>query len=237
MSVREMTWAGMHNARCLGGLPAAHAGRAVTTVAGRVFRSPVPSGLSATTWTQIARAVRTVVDLRNPGEGPQYAAPDGVLVHRRPIEDQGDADFMRDFGELLGTPRYYGEVLLRWPDLIAEVFRTIAHAPPGGVLVHCAAGRDRTGQISAMLLSLVGVAPDAIADDYELAVRARNAHLREHPLPHDPAIDDDRLDATVTGLRTDLLGFLHGLDVADYLRGVGLTDADLDALRGRLLNA
>ena len=50
----------------------------------------------------------------------------------------------------------------------ARVVSAIAHADPGGVVFHCSVGRDRTGLVSALVLSLVGVAADLIADDYDL---------------------------------------------------------------------
>ncbi|NCT89876.1 tyrosine-protein phosphatase [Cellulomonas sp. APG4] len=227
-------WPELPGSRFLGGLPAVHEGRTTTTLPGRLFRSAVPSALSADAWARVSAQVRTVVDLRNPGEGPRYTAPDGVVVHRLPIEDQADQDFMRRYAALLSTPHYYAEVLRRWPHLVAAVIRTIARAPEGGVLVHCAQGRDRTGQVSAMLLSLAGVPHEVVADDYELAVRACNARLREHPVAHDPALDDDELDAVVAEKREVLLAFLAD-DVAGSLRDAGVDDDDLAAVRARLL--
>ncbi|MEX2372909.1 MAG: tyrosine-protein phosphatase [Dehalococcoidia bacterium] len=43
--------------------------------------------------------------------------------------------------------------------------RAVAEAPPGGVLIHCAAGKDRTGVLVGLLLQLAGVEPEAIAED------------------------------------------------------------------------
>ena len=49
---------------------------------------------------------------------------------------------------------------------IGRILRQIAHAPSGGVLVHCHAGKDRTGLIVALIMALLGVAPDLIISDY-----------------------------------------------------------------------
>src|SRR6185503_1418115 len=57
----------------------------------------------------------------------------------------------------------------RFPERSARVLSAIASAPAGGVLVHCVGGRDRTGQITMLLLALAGVAPDVIAADYALS--------------------------------------------------------------------
>src|SRR4029077_9249540 len=53
----------------------------------------------------------------------------------------------------------------------AAVLNAIAQAPPGGVVVHCHAGKDRTGLVVALLLSVAGVERDAIIDDYALSDR------------------------------------------------------------------
>ena len=45
----------------------------------------------------------------------------------------------------------------------------IADAEEGGVLVHCHAGKDRTGLVVALLLAVAGVAPEVIAADYALS--------------------------------------------------------------------
>ena len=244
MSARELAWDGLHNVRCLGGLPALREdGTATTTVPGRVLRSPVLSLLTPAGWAAFrAAGVRTVVDLRNPGEGPSYSVPGdggaeaGVAVHVLPVEDQGDDDFMAAYGALLGSPVYYPEVLRRWPHLLAAVFTAIARAPRGAVLVHCAAGRDRTGQVAAMLLVLAGVPDEVVADDHERALRSVNAHLLAHPTGREPGLDDDSLAAEVAAARAALLDFLAELDVAAYLRDVGLTEDDVAALRSRLLD-
>ena len=50
---------------------------------------------------------------------------------------------------------------------VAAIATAVARAPVGGVLLHCHAGKDRPGRL-ALLLSLVGVPDEAIADDYAL---------------------------------------------------------------------
>jgi hypothetical protein len=72
-------------------------------------------------------------------------------------------------GPQFATPLYYRPHLERFPERSARVIAAIAAAEPGGVLVHCVGGRDRTGQIAMLLLALAGVAPEAIAADYELS--------------------------------------------------------------------
>jgi len=52
--------------------------------------------------------------------------------------------------------------------VICEVLDAIAQAPEGTLLFHCAAGKDRTGIIAALVLSIAGVGRETILDDYEL---------------------------------------------------------------------
>ena len=232
---RELDWDGLPNARCLGGLPVI-ALDGTTTVRGRVHRSASLSHLSDAGWAALGAAgVRTVVDLRNRGEGPSYVAPGGIVVHHAPIEDQTDRSFMAQYAMHLSTPRYYPEVLARWPHLVIRAFRCIAAAQPGGVVVHCVDGQDRTGQVVAMLLALVGVPVDAIADDYERAMRANNAFGLVSPLAEHPGVDDATMGVMVGEARAMLTFWLSKLDVAGYLRSAGMTPAEITRLRSRML--
>lgn len=65
------------------------------------------------------------------------------------------------------TVRAYWGYLERRPDSIVASLRTIADPPGGGaVLVHCAAGKDRTGLVVAMAMEIAGVARAAVVADY-----------------------------------------------------------------------
>ena len=86
------------------------------------------------------------------------------------------------------------EAVRRWPLRFVRAFEVLADADPGGVLVHCSAGRDRTGQVVAMLLQLVGVEPETIADHDETARRAANADLGGSGRRDPPAADADDPD-------------------------------------------
>jgi protein-tyrosine phosphatase len=66
---------------------------------------------------------------------------------------------------------------------VRTTLHQIAHAEPG-ILVHCSAGRDRTGMISALLLANAGVAPELVAEDYAQSVRAM-AGTTTHAPTHD----------------------------------------------------
>ncbi|MFI2104845.1 tyrosine-protein phosphatase [Isoptericola sp. NPDC019693] len=232
---RAVRWGALPNARDLGGLSTADGGR---TRAGRFFRTSRldtagPDGLTA----MAAAGVRTVVDLRNAAEIEPLELPPSVTRHHHPVEDPDDAEFMAAWAPHLDTPRYYATVLERWPDLVADVFCTFAAAPEGAVVYHCAGGRDRTGMITALLLTLVDVPRDAIVADYLLAVRTNNERGATEPGWDEPHRGPDELAAWCDDVAAALEDFLDGVDPARYLRAHGVTDAELDRVRQRLLDA
>ncbi len=173
-----MSWIpldGAVNARDLGGLP---------TVDGRVTRSGVllrADNLQDLTPGDIGelqrRGLGTVLDLRTSAEveilgpGPLRATPvrhvhldliphgfEGHSVLERTIPDESAPEHAVD--------HLYFDYVRDAPDEVATALRTIADPSSGAVLVHCAAGKDRTGVVVALALSLVGVRRDAVIADY-----------------------------------------------------------------------
>ncbi|MEU4683695.1 tyrosine-protein phosphatase [Streptomyces xinghaiensis] len=135
-----------------------------------------------------------------------------------------------------GTPLYYRPFLDHFPDRAARAVRAIAHARPGGVLVHCAAGRDRTGLVTLLLLALAGASPADIAADYLLSndrLDARFFTILGIP-DHRQEITDYLARMGTTAERA-LLAALDGFDATTHLGSAGLTPDDVSALRTRLL--
>ncbi|WP_308198840.1 tyrosine-protein phosphatase [Agromyces sp. C10] len=209
-------------------------GRFGTTRPGRVYRSAHLDGMDGAGRAHLlAAGVRTIIDLRNADE--VGAAVDSSFIRRhRPVEDQSNAAFMARW-PALDSPGYYSEALERWPELIVAVFADLADAD-GAVIVHCAAGRDRTGMIAAMLLQLCGIDEEEIIDDYFGAVRAMN----DHPLAAGSAGIVDAVNSTEFAVLNDrrereLREFLADLDVAGYLTDNGLDDHSVERVQSRLL--
>jgi protein tyrosine/serine phosphatase len=234
---RHLDWEGCYNARDLGGIPTAD-GR--ETRWGAVVRSDCPDGLSAAGWAALrAHGIRTIVDLRDDaerGDDPPGAA--GLTTVRVPLDDADDTEFWtwsRDEG-LDGTPLYYLPFLERdgKRERCVAAVAAVANAAPGGVVVHCGIGRDRTGLVSLLLLALVGVAAGDIAADYELS-EPRLAPLRALLGVPEAMTADHALARKGTTARAAIRDTLAAVDVEDYLRAGGLGDRELAAVRSRLL--
>ena len=105
---------------------------------------------------------------------------------------------------------------------------------PGGVLFHCSAGKDRTGTLSAILLALAEVSEEEIVRDYLLSRECLQNRLA---LVHQrfPELDMN----IVTPSERHIKGFLRlwrekYAAAEDYLRSIGLTDAQIENLRRKL---
>jgi protein-tyrosine phosphatase len=232
---RHLDWDGCFNVRDLGGHRTAD-GR--ETRWGAVVRSDSPTRLTEAGWASLrAHGVRTIVDLRHDSERADEPPPtDGVDAVPISILDFDDAAFWKRIERIRDTRTFYRSVLDEYPDRFAAAATTIAHAPPGGVLVHCAVGRDRTGLLTALLLSLVGVPAEAIAADYA-ASSARLAPLialfAERAAE---AAERERLYRENDQCRPEvLLALLERLDARTYLLHGGASETDLDALQRRLV--
>ncbi|WP_426003866.1 tyrosine-protein phosphatase [Paenarthrobacter sp. NyZ202] len=213
-------------------------------IAGDVYRMGRHEWVTESGWQQMYDdGVRTVIDLRASRERRQRdtdpEVPDAVkaridVVHC-PTEDPDHSDYNDLFGPYLKDPSQYGDYLRLFPDKIAAVFRAIA-ASSGKVVVHCSAGRDRSGVIALMLQRLGGLADQEIVDGYELAARGINERHRTHGAPHDhdPYLPEDDLERMLRGRRSGLKEFMDGLDVVAFLVANGVTEEEIAAVRAKL---
>jgi protein-tyrosine phosphatase len=235
---RDLDWPGLFNARDLGGLPTIQGRR---TRRGAVVRSEQLTRLTPAGWSALyAHGIRTIIDLRNEDElRPDDATgrPDGVRVVHLPLDDTSDVRFQEyaKEHELDGSPLWVAAFLERKPERCARVITAIARAEPGGVLIHCGGGRDRTGVVSAVLLSLVGVAPDDIAADFELSTARLVPLYAELGWPDQGPVIEAILASKHTTMRASMLAALAALDAGPYLVAAGVAAEDVAAVRERLL--
>jgi protein-tyrosine phosphatase len=187
--------------------------------------------------------VRTVIDLRWSHELAQD--PNPFATHAGPAQfvhismlgptQQTWADRVRTDD---GT-RGYRSMLDHFQPEITQVMRTIAHAPEGGVLFHCHAGKDRTGVTAMLLLSLADVSNDTIAADYALTTEyikpAYAKQLSDDADPNERArLQTDLNCPPEVALRT--LAHLRECygGAAAYLRQIGLQADEVARLRARM---
>lgn len=153
-----------YNFRDLGGLPTED-GR--ITRPGRLYRSATLHDLGPDEATVLRDrlGIACVVDLRTAEEiaaqGGGTAADWGARcvnlpVVPPPLPPDGPADLLS---------RYFAYLERSTPNVIAAL-RLVSSEVPGPVAIHCTSGKDRTGVVSALLLRLVGVTPDAVVGDY-----------------------------------------------------------------------
>lgn len=243
-----LEWEGCANVRDLGGLETED-GRRIR--AGAIVRADNVRRLTDAGWRALAEhGVSRIVDLRWPGELEQDPPRDldVEVVNVSVLGETWDDDYGRALDEHLDgvadvADHYaysYVDFLERYRTLFGRAFAAIANAPDGAVVVHCVAGKDRTGLVSALLLRLAGVSREDIGRDYALS----GPNLASRRAAWIAAIEDEvrrrreeRLGQTPAEAMTRVLERIEADygDVASYLRAAGLDDAQIDRLRERLL--
>ncbi|MEU3272788.1 tyrosine-protein phosphatase [Saccharomonospora sp. NPDC006951] len=235
---RHLAWEGCFNVRDLGGLPTT-SGR--LTLRGSIVRGDAPDRLTVRGWESLwADGIRTIIDLRGAEEGNPDSAdrPAGLTTVPIPLDDHGDTEFWTQWGNGLDcTPLYYRAFIDRFPATVVHVLGTIADATGGGVLVHCAGGRDRTGLVALLLLAVVGCSPETIAADYALSAQRLAPLWKQLGLGDQDGKIAQLLAARDTTVEHVIHNALSELDVEPFLLDNGLGEARLDSLKARLLGA
>jgi protein-tyrosine phosphatase len=233
---RDLDWDGCFNVRDLGGLRTSD-GRVTrwgTNVRAESLDRLTPVGW----WALRAYGIRTIVDLRNDdqlGTSADKRHADLNFKHV-PLDDLADASFWGYWASRpqFGTPLYYRPFLERKPERCAAAVTAVARADPGGVVINCGGGRDRTGLVTLLLLALVGTEPDEIASDYELSyerMRLLYAELGEED--QGPMIQE-YLKGEGTSAREIIRDILATVDIERCLLAAGLTHEGVSAVRTRL---
>ncbi|MEV4493883.1 tyrosine-protein phosphatase [Micromonospora coxensis] len=239
---RQIPFDRLHNFRDLGGW---RAGDGRTVRRGLLYRSDSLHKLTGADLDRFrALGVRTVIDLRYPSEiaarGRAPQLPDlswhNLSVEHRPY-DQAEIDPDVDPWRYLADR--YAEVAEDGADELRRALETIATAD-GPLVFHCASGKDRTGLLAAVLLALLDVDEDQIAEDFALTEAATDRLVADWRAAHPGRTLRwpwyGRAPAEVIRLFLADLTAAHG-SVRGYARDrLGVDDALVTVLRERLLH-
>lgn len=251
---------GVVNMRDVGGLPTTDGGRVAT---GRLLRSDNLQDLSQSDVEALEQlGVTDVVDLRSnveitlEGPGPLRArdlthhhhslfrdddrevTAEEALVLPWSTKDQEKADAQPRLDNDYWASHYLGYLAHR-PDSVSAALSVVARSR-GATIVHCAAGKDRTGTVVGLALSVAGVSDDDVVADYVATgeriervvarLMARPAYgevLRSQPLDHHRP-----RPATMRRILEVLAERFDGAD--GWLRAQGWSGDDVEAMRASL---
>lgn len=255
MSERIHKFEGIVNFRDFGGYQTQH-GRNVTL--GKLFRSADYSEITPADIGRLdAMGVKFVVDLRRTNERAMFAsrwpAEGGARVVWHDIPGaEPEISSVKDYtpenvrnAMRMAYARYPYEA--RFIALFGDLFRGLAEEG-GPVIVHCAAGKDRTGLACALVLHALGVDRETIIADYELSnaavdFAARLERIRARLQPqYGGVLTDEAITPMIMVERSYLEAGLNRIEADDgsldrYIESkLGITPRMLDDLRTHLLD-
>jgi protein-tyrosine phosphatase len=235
-SERLLSFPALLNARDLGGYPTADAGQ---TRWRSLLRSDDLAQLTPVGIQALAEfGVQTVLDLRWAEE---------ILLNPSPIGAHAPQIRYIHLSLLASTPAEWRELSKscekeRWKCVVLEqvrpqlrdVLKVIAAAPAGPLLFHCVAGKDRTGLIAALMLTLADVKPEFIAADYaESTQMLGDAYLQRYK-DADPQDVLENVRCPEEGVH-NMLAYLQGEGgIRKFLGKIGLNELEIARLRARL---
>ena len=247
MPSRNLEFEGCVNFRDLGGYASAD-GRTVAWR--RLFRADGLNKLSDADVAQLEElGLATVIDLRTRDEAEQRGS---FPVDRVPVAYVGlpltdvlpATETLPDWREAAYVAERYTAMVTEGGAMLSGAIDALAGADALPAVVHCSAGKDRTGVLSALVLAFLGVPDETIVEDYALSALAMERLLErlkaEYPEAQDeveryaPAIlhvVPETMEQFLAGLRSrygsydDLAAALGVTPSVDVLRDALLVDA------------
>lgn len=242
---RHYPFAGCFNFRDIGGYQNTQ-GQKIKW--GLYFRAGRQDRMTAADLTQLEElAIATQIDLRTPaevadqGRGP-LADMDASYHNIAVIPDGGSDQLARLVGDTgISGKRYLG-YLEFGDESWLRMFELFANAQNLPMLIHCTAGKDRTGVTTALLLCVLGVERAVIEADYVLTNRdvARQADFIEQTVGLPEGMDRPAMMHAAGVPENAMSDFLDGLHAKwggalDYLRHIGITEDAMARIRAAFL--
>jgi protein-tyrosine phosphatase len=239
---RILNLEGTHNVRDLGGL---ETGPNTRTVSGRFLRADSLHALGVGAQMMLLESgLKTVIDLRSPKELERFPNPfaNHEDVHYLNVSLFGSLFEPEDANAIMPSLEgIYVSALEMCRPAIRTVFETMAHSE-SLTLFHCAAGKDRTGIIAALLLGNAGVPDETIAEDYALTEELAKPML-ERLLEEgvNDGMERESYSKLLTAQASTMhatLGYLEGRfgGIENYLKtGLELAPETIEILRSKML--
>jgi protein-tyrosine phosphatase len=261
---------GTANTRDLGGLPTTDGGRTVLGRILRSDNLQTLSDADVRTLVDELKLrdvidLRTTAEVLMEGRGPLREVAE--VTHRHftllperghrtdvfAVEEDDLPDLPKEWADSI-LPRQVGESDQQEPpavraylgylhdraEAVVDALRALAHGGPGAAIVHCAAGKDRTGVVSALSLAVAGVPHEEIVADYALTAEVIDAVVARLAASPTYAEDMERRDVASHTPRAEtmdrvltILDERHG-GALGWLEAHGFGAADQAALRSRL---
>ncbi len=203
-----------------------------------------------------ALALKTVVDLRASQEGSAQPSAwphaTGAVLLEMPLDGGGEGDAteivkrlragtLRSFG-VADLASFYGNVVRRQARMFGRVLEELSIPDRLPALVHCAAGKDRTGLLIALLLETLGTPRDQVIGDYAMTGVLRPNRVQEYLEVLMPVgVDPEAVRALFDSPAEAMLATLDGID-AEYgnvdqflVEAAGVSSGVLEGLRAHLL--
>lgn len=212
---------------------------------GVLYRSDALKGLTDLGRTQLVElGVRTIIDLRDDFEvkvQPDAIDDLDIDVVSLPVYEGTAA---ANSGPGITLPAMYESMVLEHGAMLVSALRLVAEQKDGAVLVHCTAGKDRTGIVVALALRAVGVDREVVIADYAVSeqnLKGEWLHEMLALLGRYGIEETPELRALMGGTPPDVMaGLLDLIDerygsVGDYLISQGLTAAEIAELDDTLV--
>ena len=256
---------GTSNLRDVGGYPAS---QGTQVRRGKLFRAEALVFPGAATSASIfaeanlrdyrALGLKTVIDLRGLSEAKArpsaWAYASGAVLLQLPLDGGGEGDATEIMQRLRAgilraftvddLAEFYGVMLRRQAKMFGRVFEALAVPDRLPALAHCAAGKDRTGVLVALIHEILGVSRDFIAEDYAMTEILRPNRVLAYldllkPVGIEPESVEPLFQAPADAIRWTLekLDADFGSVEAYLVKSAGVTPEALIRLRDFLIEA